>query len=195
LKKNAHSILDPFFHETSNLDIALLNSKIDAVIRNLMSFAHSSDYCISDTEETGKVSVKKRIKPSSISSSPTSESTQISKMSENQSTKQSENQPSSDDQISSEYTHSAKRRIVKSESINMKNKPFQVVKSHAQLIYDSSFFAINPTYTSVFQITDTKNILGKCNFGKRNIGTDPRKFPLFLNSRILVTFRNFSSGH
>jgi hypothetical protein len=37
---------------------------------------------------------------------------------------------------------------------------------------------------SVFQITDTKNILETCHFGQRNIGTDPRKFPLifdFLN--------------
>ena len=52
---------------------------------------------------------------------------------------------------------------------------------------------LSPTCTSVFQITETKNISGKCHFGQRNIGTDPRKFPLFLLSRILVTFINFSS--
>jgi hypothetical protein len=52
--------------------------------------------------------------------------------------------------------------------------------------------ALTPTCTSLFQITQTKNILGKCHFGRRNIGTDPRKFPLFLISRILVSLRNYS---
>ena len=147
MKKNAHSILDPFFHETSNLDIALLNSKIDAVIRKLTSVAHSPD---SYTKEAGKVSVKKRIKPSSISSSPTSESTQISKMSENQSTKQSENQPSSDNQISSEYTQSAeslepKRKIVRSEPINMKMTP----EPRKRIRLKFSFLGRKPKFFSI----------------------------------------------
>ena len=33
---------------------------------------------------------------------------------------------------------------------------------------------LTPTCTSVFQNTETKNIFGKCHFGRRNIGTDPR---------------------
>ena len=35
-------------------------------------------------------------------------------------------------------------------------------------------FNLTPTCTSVFQNIETKNILGKCHFGRRNIGTDPR---------------------
>ena len=35
-------------------------------------------------------------------------------------------------------------------------------------------FDLTLTCTNVFQNTETKNILGKCHFCQRNIGTDPR---------------------